>query len=93
MKQYCRYCAFCFAADDYRCSDHPKGLEPHWTREQINRPNHCPNFALSDLGDVDTGKQYRPMVKRAEKTIKGQITIEEVMSCAGSNTVNPELDA
>ena len=30
------------------------------TRKQINRENHCPNFALSDLGDVETGKQYSP---------------------------------
>ena len=60
MKQYCRYCAHCFEADDFRCSDHPDGAEPHWTREQINRPNHCPNFALSELGDVETGKMYRP---------------------------------
>lgn len=60
MKQYCRYCAHCFEADDFRCSNHPKGLQPHWTREQINRENHCPNFALTDLGDVETGKAYRP---------------------------------
>ena len=62
MKQYCRYCAFCFQADEdeFRCSDHPKGEEPHWTRKQINRENHCPHFALSDLGDAETEKPYRP---------------------------------
>ena len=60
MKQYCRYCAFCFEADDFRCSNHPDRKNPHWTREQINRPNNCPNFVLSDLGDVETGKLYRP---------------------------------
>ena len=64
MKQYCRYCAHCFEADDFRCSDHPQGLKPHWTREQINRPNNCPNFALSDLGDVETGKMYKPRKER-----------------------------
>ena len=60
MKQYCRYCAHCFEADDFRCSDHPKGKQPHWNRKQINRENHCPNFVLSDLGDVETGKEYKP---------------------------------
>lgn len=30
------------------------------TREQINRENHCPNFALTDLGDVETGREYKP---------------------------------
>ena len=60
MKQYCRYCAFCFEADDFRCSNHPEGKQPHMTRKQINRENHCSNFALTDLGDVETGKEYRP---------------------------------
>ena len=31
------------------------------SRTQINRENHCPNFALTDLGDVETGKPYRPI--------------------------------
>ena len=62
MRQYCRYCAFCFQADEdeFRCSDHPKEKQPHWTRKQINRANNCPNFALSDLGDAETGAQYKP---------------------------------
>lgn len=59
-KQYCRYCAFCFDADEFRCSNHPEEKELRMTRKQINRENHCPNFALSDLGDVETGKQYSP---------------------------------
>ncbi|MBR0463482.1 MAG: hypothetical protein IJJ23_03760 [Clostridia bacterium] len=70
MKQYCRYCAFCFEADDFRCSNHPEGKEPHWTREQINRPNNCPNFALSDLGDVETGKQYHERDKPVKRYAK-----------------------
>lgn len=81
MKQYCRYCVFCFEVDDFRCINHPKGKNPHWTREQINRENHCPNFALSDLGDVETGKPYRPMkeprrVKTPEEIamIKNQVS-------------------
>lgn len=53
MKQYCRYCAFCFDADEFRCSNHPEGKELRMSRAQINRENHCPNFALSDLGDGD----------------------------------------
>ena len=72
MKQYCRYCVFCFEADDFRCSNHPKGLQPHWTREQINRPNHCPNFILSDLEDAETGKMYKPQTKRVRRRVDGQ---------------------
>lgn len=77
-KQYCRYCAHCFEADDFRCSDHPKGLQPHWTREQINRPNHCPNFVASDLGDVESGKMYRPKKERAEGGLQGQIRMDGI---------------
>jgi hypothetical protein len=71
MKQYCRYCAFCFQADEdeFRCSDHPKGEEPHWTRKQINRENHCPNFALSGLGDAETEKPYRPRMEKMPEEI------------------------
>lgn len=78
MKQYCRYCSHCFDAGDFRCSDHPKGLQPHWTREQINRPNNCPNFCLSDLGDVETGRMYQPRIKRDEQPIKGQIRMDDL---------------
>ena len=60
MKKYCRYCAYCFEADDYRCSNHPDGKEPHWTEEQIKRETKCENFVLSDLGCIITGKQYKP---------------------------------
>ena len=66
MKQYCRYCSHCFQADEdeFRCSDHPKGKQPHWTRKQINRSNNCKNFSLSCLGDAETGTQYKPRQKR-----------------------------
>ncbi len=70
MKQYCRYCAFCFEADDFRCSNHPKGLQPEMTEAQIKRPNNCPNFALCDLGDVITGRQYKPRPERPKEKAK-----------------------
>lgn len=27
---------------------------------RIKRENHCPEYMGSELGDVDSGKQYRP---------------------------------
>ena len=63
MTQYCRYCVYCFEADDYRCSNHPKGIEPHWTEADIKKVNKCKNFVLSDLGDIITGRPYRPRKK------------------------------
>lgn len=79
MMQYCKFCAFCFdGGDDFRCSDHPKGLQPHWTQEQISRPNHCPNFAESELGDVLTGRKYQPRKQAVNNAIKGQIRMEGI---------------
>lgn len=74
MRQYCRYCAHCFEADDYRCSNHPKGKEPHWTEEQIKRVNKCPNFELSD--DIITGRSYRP--RRSKEDLK-QIKLKDFL--------------
>lgn len=69
MNQYCRYCCHCFEADDFRCSNHPNGKEPHWSEADIKRANNCKNFALSDLGDIITGRQYqpRPFQQKKEK--------------------------
>lgn len=63
----CRYCTFCFEADDYRCSNHPNGEQPHWSEQQIKKLNHCKNFALSDLGDIITGKQFIPRKRKQKK--------------------------
>ena len=60
MKQYCRYCAFCISGDCYYCTDHEEVLSD----SKIRRVNHCVDFALSDLGDVDSGKHYQPMKQR-----------------------------
>lgn len=67
-KQYCRYCAFCFQADEdeFRCSAEINGQQLYMTRKQINRAKTCPEFALSELGDVVTGKQYQPKQERQE---------------------------
>ena len=69
MTQYCRYCAYCFEADDYRCSNHPKGLEPHWSEADIKKVNKCKNFVLSELGDIITGRPYRPRKKIERGTL------------------------
>lgn len=62
LKQYCRYCGFCSSGDVYYCSAHDKLLR----ESTIKRANKCRDFVLSDLGDVDTGKQYKPQNKRTE---------------------------
>lgn len=78
MPQYCRYCAYCFEADDFRCSNHPDGKEPHWTRQQINQENHCLNFALSDLGDVETGRPYRPRKRKHDYRLIDALDAEQI---------------
>lgn len=56
MRQYCRYCSFCIDGNGLYCTSHEKSL----TEKQFRRENHCPEFILSELGDVRTGNQYRP---------------------------------
>ena len=74
----CRYCAFCFEADDFRCSAMPDGKELHMDENDIKKINSCKDFALSDLGCVITGKQYKPREKRKKKLreCEGQIRFE-----------------
>ena len=50
--KYCRYCAFCINGDAYYCTDRDKVLK------SVDRPTNCPDFVMSELGDVDTGKNY-----------------------------------
>lgn len=70
MKQYCRYCAFCFEGDVFFCGEHDKVL----SERSIKRENHCSDFVLSELGDVESGRQYKP---RKEKREDGeQISME-----------------
>jgi hypothetical protein len=63
-RQYCRYCVNCFEADDYRCSNHPKGLQPHFSESDIKRANNCPNYVETE--DIITGRTYKP---RTRKTV------------------------
>lgn len=76
MRQYCRYCAFCFEADDYRCSAEINGQELHMDEKQISRANNCKEFKYCDLGDVITGRQYKPREKK-EKRDNGQLPLFE----------------
>lgn len=66
MKQYCRYCAFCICIrGDYPYYCTVKNAEI--TKARVMSVNKCDLFALSEAGDVDTGKQYRPRI-REKKT-------------------------
>ena len=56
--KYCRYCAFCINGDAYYCTDRDKVLN------RVDRPTNCPDFVMSELGDVDTGKRYKPREPR-----------------------------
>ena len=54
MRKYCRYCAFFIFCDAYYCTEHKEVLG------NVKQVTQCPDFVLSELGDVDTGKQYKP---------------------------------
>ena len=71
--KYCRYCAFCINGDCYYCTDHNKVLN------RVDTPTSCPDFVMSELGDVDTGKPYKPREPKETDNVVNlqQITLEE----------------
>ncbi len=74
MKQYCRYCGFCIEVDSgYYCTDDDHLM----TESDIKRVNVCKNYAYSEIGDIITGKHYRPRKPHKKHDCK-QITFEEV---------------
>lgn len=75
MKQYCRYCSWLCYGDAPYC----EVKEEVKSESAIRHANKCHDFTLSELGDVETGKQYRPMEKRTYRASDGQIrmNIEE----------------
>ena len=73
-KQYCRYCAFLCYGDAPYCTDHDKVM----SESTIKSVNHCSDFALSDLGDVETGRMYRPRKERVKTGLEGQIKMEGI---------------
>lgn len=65
---YCRYCAHCFCGDWYYCSELDKPLR------RVDKAVKCDKFELSELGDVDTGKQYTPRPRKI--TVGEQLKFE-----------------
>ena len=51
--KYCRYCAYCISGDCFYCTC--KEIE----LKHINKSTNCKEFVLSEMGDVETGKQYK----------------------------------
>lgn len=72
MKQYCRYCAYCFEGDCFYCSCHERVL----AETSIRSVNRCRDYVKSELGDVASGRQYRPRRKEAVRDVKGQLRME-----------------
>ena len=52
--KYCRYCAYCISGDCFYCAC--KEIE----LKRIDRITNCKEFVLSEMGDDETGKQYKP---------------------------------
>jgi len=57
------------------------------TRTQINRENHCLNFALTDLGDVETGKPYKPIGMRKKPRLKPDYEQLDFRAFLGESTI------
>lgn len=68
--KYCRYCAHCTSGDAYYCTEFEKVLR------NIKSAVKCPLFTLSTLGDVDTGKPYKPRKSVAVCDDSAQLAFE-----------------
>lgn len=75
MRQYCRYCAFCVTGNGIYCTCHEKELSESY----IKHTNTCKDFAMSELGDVDTGRKYKPHGVFHGKQIDGQMDFTEYL--------------
>lgn len=73
-KNYCRYCSFLCYGDVPFCTL----KEQVKTVASIRTPTNCPDFDLSPLGDVESGKMYHPRKERGESALKGQMRIEDM---------------
>ena len=56
--KYCRYCSWCVCGDAYYCGCHDKVLN------RVDKVTECKDFVESELGDVDTGRMYKPRPRR-----------------------------
>ena len=57
MKQYCRYCGFCCEVDSgYYCG----AKQLLMSESKIKQVNNCKEYGYTDMGDVITGRQYKP---------------------------------
>lgn len=74
-RNYCRYCAFCISGDAYYCTNFDKVIN------SVKSATSCSSFALSALGDVDTGKHYEPResARTGYECEDTQIKLEEAM--------------
>lgn len=70
MRKYCRYCAFCICGDAYYCTAHNKVLY------NVKHTVQCSDFVLSELGDIDTGKQYAPRKASVSATQSGDLQLK-----------------
>lgn len=74
MKQYCRYCSHCIQGDCFYCTVFDMELR----ESTIKRANKCKEFYLSEMGDVESGRQYKPRKQCEPSAELPQITFEDL---------------
>ena len=75
MKKYCRYCVYLVVNNVPYCDEHKEVM----SRSSCKHTNNCKDFALSELGDVDTGKKYTPHTVSHSKKIEGQMDFTDYL--------------
>lgn len=74
-RKYCRYCCYAVSGNGYYCTFYEKEL----TEKKMKQTNTCKNFCMSDLGDVDTGRKYKPHTVSHSKKIDGQMDFTDYL--------------
>lgn len=73
MKQYCRYCAFCFEGDVFYCSVKEIVL----SENKIKRANKCKEFAFINI-DVISGEEYKPHIRQKVEPLISELEKNQI---------------
>ena len=71
MKQYCRYCANCFDADEIICTIHQVQI----SEQSAKRVNQCEDFLFTEVDLFNPDHRYTPRAVKP-KVYDGQLKFD-----------------
>lgn len=76
-RKYCRYCSYCQIIElcGYCCTAKGKAL----SEDYIKHTNTCKQYVETDMGDIITGRKYKPHTVSHSKKIEGQMDFTDYL--------------